>query len=61
MPPGQLLTNLVVKVFEARRQFSIDNFSMPFNPIHLMLALPVPPGDKTWGFLQVRQSHRLIC
>jgi hypothetical protein len=57
--PGQLLTNLVVKVFEPGGNFSIDNFSMPFNPYSSYIGVQVPQGDKTWGFLQSGQSHRV--
>jgi uncharacterized protein YfaS (alpha-2-macroglobulin family) len=57
--PGQLLTNLVVKVFEPGGNFSIDNFSMPFNPYSSYVGIAVPPGDKTWGFLQSGKSHQL--
>lgn len=56
--PGQLLANLVVKVFEPGGNFSIDNFSMPFNPYSSYVGVQVPQGDKTWGFLQSGKSHR---
>lgn len=56
--PGQLLANLVVKVFEPGGNFSIDNISMPFNPYSSYVGVQVPEGDKTWGFLQSGKSHR---
>ena len=56
--PGQLLTNLVIKVFEPGGNFSIDNFSMPFNPYSSYIGVQVPQGDKTWGFLQSGKQHR---
>ncbi len=56
--PGQLLTNLVVKVFEPGGNFSIDNFSMPFNPYSSYVGISIPEGDKTWGFLQSGKQHR---
>jgi uncharacterized protein YfaS (alpha-2-macroglobulin family) len=56
--PGQLLANLVVKVFEPGGNFSIDNFSMPFNPYSSYVGVEVPQGDKTWGFLQSGKTHR---
>ncbi len=56
--PGQLLANLVVKVFEPGGNFSIDNFSMPFNPYSSYVGVEVPQGDKTWGFLQSGQNHQ---
>lgn len=56
--PGQLLVNLVTKVFEPGGNFSIDNFSMPFNPYTSYVGVHVPEGDKTWGFLQSGQLHK---
>ncbi len=56
--PGQLLANLVVKVFEPGGNFSIDNISMPFNPYSSYIGVKVPEGDKTWGFLQSGKTHR---
>lgn len=56
--PGQLVANLVTKVFEPGGNFSIDNFSMPFNPYSSYVGVAVPDGDKTWGFLQSGKSHR---
>ncbi|MBE7178645.1 MAG: hypothetical protein INR69_19755, partial [Mucilaginibacter polytrichastri] len=49
--PGQLLANLVVKVFEPGGNFSIDNISMPFNPYSSYVGIKVPEGDKNWGYL----------
>lgn len=56
--PGQLLANLVVKVFEPGGNFSIDNIAMPFNPYSSYAGLHVPEGDKTWGYLQTGKTHR---
>ncbi len=56
--PGQLLANLMIKVFEPGGNFSIDNFSMPFNPYSSYAGIHVPDGDKTWGFLESGKSHR---
>ncbi|HRH60310.1 MAG TPA: MG2 domain-containing protein, partial [Chitinophagaceae bacterium] len=56
--PGQLLANMVVKVFEPGGNFSTDNFSMPYNPYSSYIGVHVPDGDKTWGFLQSGKSHR---
>lgn len=56
--PGQLLANLVVKVFEPGGNFSIDNIAMPFNPYSSYAGLQVPEGDRTWGFLETGKSHR---
>ncbi len=49
--PGQLLANLVVKVFEPGGNFSIDNISMPFNPYSSYVGIKAPEGDKNWGYL----------
>jgi uncharacterized protein YfaS (alpha-2-macroglobulin family) len=56
--PGQLLANLMIKVFEPGGNFSIDNFSMPFNPYSSYAGVHVPEGDKTWGFLEAGKTHR---
>ncbi len=55
--PGQLLANLMVKVFEPGGNFSIDNVSMPFNPYSSYVGVKVPEGDKNWGFLLANQNH----
>lgn len=57
--PGQLLANLVIKVFEPGGNFSIDNVALPFNPYSSYAGLHIPEGDKTWGFLQSGKTHRL--
>ncbi|RFM25699.1 alpha-2-macroglobulin family protein [Deminuibacter soli] len=56
--PGQLLANLVVKVFEPGGNFSIDNIAMPFNPFSSYAGLHMPEGDKTWGYLAAGKTHR---
>lgn len=56
--PGQLLANIMVRVFEPGGNFSIDNFSMPYNPYSSYVGVHVPEGDKTWGYLQSGKSHR---
>ncbi len=56
--PGQLLANLVVKVFEPGGNFSIDNISMPFNPYSSYVGIHAPEGDQTWGYLEAGKSHR---
>ena len=57
-PPGQLLANLVIKVFEPGGNFSIDNLALPFNPYSSYAGLHVPEGDKNWGYLQSGKTHR---
>ena len=55
--PGQLLANLMIKVFEPGGNFSIDNISMPFNPYSSYVGLHVPEGDKNWGFLLTNKTQ----
>lgn len=55
--PGQLVANLMVKVFEPGGNFSIDNISMPFNPYTSYVGIHAPDGDKTWGYLQAGKHH----
>lgn len=57
--PGQLLANLMVKVFEPGGNFSIDNIALPYNPYTSYVGVKVPEGDKTWGFLQSGKTHQL--
>lgn len=56
--PGQLLANLLVKVFEPGGNFSIDNIAMPFNPFSSYIGVHLPKGDKNWGYLESGKSHR---
>ncbi|MGN6615635.1 MAG: alpha-2-macroglobulin family protein, partial [Ilyomonas sp.] len=56
--PGQLLANLMVKVFEPGGNFSVDNISMPYNPYSSYVGVHAPEGDKTWGFLEAGKTHR---
>lgn len=56
--PGQLLANLMVKVFEPGGNFSVDNISMPYNPYSTYVGLHVPSGDQTWGYLSTGKTHR---
>lgn len=56
--PGQLLANLVIKVFEPGGNFSTDNISMPYNPYSSYIGIKAPEGDKTWGFLLSGKTHR---
>ncbi len=55
--PGQLLANLMIKVFEPGGNFSIDNVSMPFNPYSSYVGVKVPEGDKNRGFLLAGKTH----
>ena len=57
--PGQLLANLMVKVFEPGGNFSTDNIALPYNPYSSYIGIHLPEGDKTWGYLQSGKSHRI--
>ena len=56
-PPGMLLANLMVKVFEPGGNFSIDNISMPYHPYTSYVGVHVPEGDKQWGYLLSGKTH----
>ncbi|MBO9729327.1 MAG: hypothetical protein J7623_11880 [Chitinophaga sp.] len=55
--PGQLKANFEVKVFEPGGDFSIDHFSMPYNPFTSYAGLRIPKGDRTTGMLLTDQAH----
>lgn len=55
--PGQLLANLMIKVFEPGGNFSIDNVAMPYNPYSTYVGIKVPEGDKNWGYLLAGQTQ----
>lgn len=57
--PGQLLANMMVKVFEPGGNFSIDNIAMPYNPYSSYVGVHIPEGDATWGFLLAGKTHKL--
>ncbi len=57
--PGQLKANFEVKVFEPGGDFSIDNFSLPYNPYSTYAGLRIPAGDRTTGMLLTDQAHMI--
>lgn len=57
--PGQLLANLMIKVFEPGGNFSIDNIAMPYNPYSSYVGVQLPEGDKTWGYLGINKTHQV--
>ncbi|NML36721.1 hypothetical protein HHL17_05870 [Chitinophaga sp. G-6-1-13] len=59
LAPGQLKANFEVKVFEPGGDFSIDHFSMPYNPFTSYVGLRLPQGDRTTGMLLTDQSHNV--
>lgn len=56
--PGQLLANIMVRVFEPGGNFSIDNFSMPYNPYPTYVGLKIPKPKSQWGWLQAGENHQ---
>jgi uncharacterized protein YfaS (alpha-2-macroglobulin family) len=56
-PPGMLLANLMVKVFEPGGNFSVDNVSMPYHPYTSYVGVNIPDGDKRYGFLMSGETH----
>ncbi|NSL88877.1 hypothetical protein ECE50_018695 [Chitinophaga sp. Mgbs1] len=57
--PGQLKANFEVKVFEPGGDFSIDHFSMPYNPFTSYAGLRMPEGDRTTGMLLTDKPHSI--
>lgn len=55
--PGQLLANIMVRVFEPGGNFSIENFAMPYNPYSSYVGIKIPEPKSQWGWLQAGQSH----
>ncbi|MCW3462928.1 alpha-2-macroglobulin family protein [Chitinophaga nivalis] len=59
LAPGQLKANFEVKVFEPGGDFSIDHFSMPYNPFTAYAGLRIPQGDRTTGMLLTDKPHSI--
>ncbi|WP_236652688.1 alpha-2-macroglobulin family protein [Chitinophaga vietnamensis] len=59
LAPGQLKANFEVKVFEPGGDFSIDHFSMPYNPFTSYAGLRIPQGDRTTGMLLTDKPHTI--
>lgn len=57
LAPGQLKANFEVKVFEPGGDFSIDHFSLPYNPFPSYAGLRIPPGDRLTGMLLTDKPH----
>ncbi|RFS22646.1 hypothetical protein DVR12_12685 [Chitinophaga silvatica] len=55
--PGQLKANFEVKVFEPGGDFSIDHFSMPYNPYTSYVGIQLPQGDRNTGMLLTDENH----
>jgi len=57
LAPGQLKASFEVKVFEPGGDFSIDHFSMPYNPFASYAGLRIPQGDRLTGMLLTDKAH----
>lgn len=58
-PPGMLLANLMVKVFEPGGNFSIDNVSIPYHPFTSYIGLKMPKSNNNWGYLNNNNTHTI--
>ena len=56
-PPGMLLANLMIKVFEPGGNFSIDNISMPYHPYTSYIGVKIPEETTGWGYLQNNKNY----
>jgi uncharacterized protein YfaS (alpha-2-macroglobulin family) len=57
LAPGQLKANFEIKVFEPGGDFSIDHFSMPYNPFSSYAGLRMPEGNRLTGMLLTDKPH----
>jgi len=57
-PPGMLLANLMVKVFEPGGNFSVDNVSMPFHAYSSYVGVQIPNTNSQYNYLASNQKHR---
>ncbi|SHN41958.1 hypothetical protein SAMN05216311_11439 [Chitinophaga sp. CF418] len=55
--PGQLKASFEIKVFEPGGDFSIDHFSMPYNPFASYTGIKMPEGDRMTGMLLTDKPH----
>ncbi|HJT73309.1 MAG TPA: alpha-2-macroglobulin family protein, partial [Chitinophaga sp.] len=59
LAPGQLKANFEIKVFEPGGDFSIDHFSMPYNPFASYAGIRAPEGDRMTGMLLTDKAHAI--
>ncbi|SFD24382.1 hypothetical protein SAMN05518672_1011229 [Chitinophaga sp. CF118] len=59
LAPGQLKANFEIKVFEPGGDFSIDHFSMPYNPFATYAGIRMPEGDRMTGMLLTDKAHTI--
>lgn len=57
--PGTLNAVFRGKVYEESGNFSIDRFSIPYNPYFSMVGIRLPQGDKARGMLLTDTTHRV--
>jgi uncharacterized protein YfaS (alpha-2-macroglobulin family) len=57
LAPGQLKASFEIKVFEPGGDFSIDHFSMPYNPFASYTGIKMPEGDRMTGMLLTDKPH----
>jgi uncharacterized protein YfaS (alpha-2-macroglobulin family) len=57
LAPGQLKASFEIKVFEPGGDFSIDHFSMPYNPFASYAGIKMPEGDRMTGMLLTDKAH----
>lgn len=58
-PPGMLLANMMIKVFEPGGNFSIDNFSMPYHPYSSYVGLKMPDEKTDWGYYKTDKIQQV--
>lgn len=59
LAPGQLKASFEIKVFEPGGDFSIDHFSMPYNPFASYTGIKMPQGDRMTGMLLTDKPHAI--
>ncbi|MGD1846000.1 MAG: alpha-2-macroglobulin [Salibacteraceae bacterium] len=57
--PGTLKANFVTRVYEESGDFSIDRFSIPFQPYSSYVGLKTPKGDQARGMLLTDEDHKI--
>lgn len=57
--PGRLNANFKVKVFEPGGAFSVDRFSVPYDPYPVYAGVKAPKGDRTRNMLLTDTDHEV--
>ncbi|MCF8427352.1 MAG: hypothetical protein K9I36_11515 [Bacteroidia bacterium] len=60
---GMLNANFITKVFEPGGNFSVDRFSIPYNPYKCYVGFRMPKGDVARGMLLTDTNHtvQVVC